>query len=131
MKYLQDYLNKPQAELEKKCNAFYAFSQQQFDERKQPEIDYVHLGHGLYVPRENAKSYVNDLEQIFLDGVKQDLKDHTETEIIWRELANHEVQFDGELSSVYLKLTFYPITKEEIDKEYKKYYLYCCENDLF
>ena len=131
MKYLQDYLSKPQAELDKKSNAFYAFSQQQFDEKKQPDTDYVHLGHGLYVPRENAKSYVNDLEQIFLDGVKQDLKDHTEKEIIWRELANHETQFDGELSSVYLKLTFYPITKEEINKEYQKYYLHCCENDLF
>ena len=131
MKYLQDYLNKPQAELEKKCNAFYAFSQQQFDEKKQPDIDYVHLGHGLYVPRENAKSYVNDLEQIFLDGVKQDLKDHTKKEIIWRELANHEVHYNGELLPVYDVLFLYPITKDEIKAEYNKYYLHCCENDLF
>ena len=131
MKYLSNYIEKPQAELTKKSGAFYAFSQQQFDDSKQPDTKYVHLGHGLYLPKDNAKTYLTDLEQIVLDGVKQDLKDHTKKEIIWRELANHEVHYNGELLPVYDALFLYPITKDEIKAEYSKYYLHCCENDLF
>ena len=131
MKHQSDYIETPRQKLFKKCGAFYAFSNKQFEEKREPNTKYIHLGHGLLVRKQDRDQLLDGLEQIQSKAIKQDLKDHTKKEIIWRELANHECHYDGELQPIYDKLLLYPITKEEIDKEYQKYYLYCCENDLF
>jgi len=57
----------------------------------------------------------------------------TNRDIIWYELANHETQISGDLTSVYETLEDYPgITKQMILYEYRGgYYQYCIDNDYF
>ena len=131
MKYLADYTEESISKTIKDNGGFFAFGQKQFDKAKKEGVKYVNLYGGLVCPEENAKNLLNGIENAHNEGVRQDLKDHTHKQIIWRELANHETQFDGELQNVYDALLSYPFTKDQIDSEYSDYYKHCCEKDLF
>ena len=132
MKYLSSYTEKPISKLIKEQGGFFAFNNKQFEESRQEGIEYVRLYAGFIAPKENAKAIYDGIEKITKDGIKQDMKDHTIKQIIFRECSNYELQYqhDG-FSEIVEKLADYPISKEDIGKYYNKFIQHCIENDLY
>ncbi|GEK16103.1 DUF7659 family protein [Aliivibrio fischeri] len=119
MKYLSDFTQEKQTALFKETGAFFAFSQQQFEEEKVEGVAYVSLFAGLIVPKENAKKVIDGLEKINIEGVNNDLDEHGKKAIIRRELFNHECFYTGDISDCLDKLASYKITEKEIQAHYE------------
>ncbi len=128
MKYLSDYTKDAISKVLKDNGAFFAFSNKQFDEQKQPGVKYAGLVGGLVCPVDNKQTVLDEVERVNTEGIKQDVADHTVRQICWREFANHEIQFTGDLQPIYDTLLLYPIGKEEIDRQYDKYYAHCIKH---
>ena len=115
MKYLSEYMHDKQSQLFKETNAFFAFSQQQFNEGIIKGNKYTSLGGGLFCPSQHVKKLTEGLEKIYRDSIKEDIKENGLDKIIIRELYNHECFYTGCYTEVVEKLTDYPgITKEMI-----------------
>ena len=119
MKYLQNYIEEAQTEAFKKAGAFFAFSNQQFDEQKKEGVEYVSMGAGMICDKEKAKQLIEDLENIHKEGIVQDIAENGIEAIIKRELANHEAEYTGDISDTYDALKAYEITWEQIDKVFR------------
>ena len=132
MKYLSDYVENKQTELFNSTGAFFAFSNKQFDERKQPGIKYVSLGAGLICPSYNASQLVSGLDSINDAGIAADIAENGIKAIIHRELVNHECQISMEIDDAVNKLSDYPgITRETVQAEWPEYFQHCVDNDYF
>lgn len=94
--------------------AFFAFSQEQLDEKKEPEVQYVSLGMGLICPKENAKKLADGLTQNSIEGIARDLQENGKDKIILRELINHEAFYVYDITDTKDALAHYNITDEEI-----------------
>ena len=134
MKYLSEYIDEPTTSALNKHGGFYAFNNTQLEEGKKDlakGTKLVSLGSGLIVPKENAKQLLIDIDKAYTEGIKQDIADNGIKAIIWRELANHEAQITGDISSTVFALSEYPITREDINKHWDAYYQNCIDNDWF
>ena len=131
MKYLSNYTEEKTSKTLKENGAFFAFSNKQFNENKKEGVKYVRLYSGLIAPEENVKKILNELDKINKEGIKQDIKENSIRNIIWREFQNFECQFEMNPERALESLEDYPITKERINKEFKKYYNYCIKNDMY
>jgi hypothetical protein len=120
MKYLSHYTEKAVNEAIAKAGAFFAFSDKQFDEQKKENIKYVSMGLGLICPKENANQLSKDLEQAHDEGIKQDLAENGQENIIKRELANHEAYYTYDITSTTDALSAYGISKEAIIEVFNK-----------
>ena len=116
MKFLQDYVEKEQSKLFKECNAFFAFSNKQFEEGKKENVTYVRMGGGMFCNKEHVEKLINELDEIYNKGIQQDLEENGKRNIIVRELANHEAYYTYDIAQTVEKLEKYPITEEEIQK---------------
>jgi hypothetical protein len=131
MKHLTDYTSDKLSKLWDDNGAFFAFGQQQLDEKKQEGVAYVSLGMGLIAPKENASKIIEGLESIHTEGIQQDISDNGIKAIIHRELANHEAQISGDVSNTVEALEGYGITRNQVNEEYKSFYQHCIDNDYF
>ena len=131
MNYLSDYTSAKQSQLWDDNGAFFAFGQQQLDEKKQEGVVYVSMGSGLIVPKENASKILKGLESINTEGIKQDISENGIKAIIHRELANYEAQITGSISDTVEVLGDYEITREQVREEYNAYFQHCIDNDYF
>ena len=131
MNYLSDYTSAKQTQLWNDNGAFFAFGQQQLDEKKQEGVVYVSMGSGLIVPKENASKILKGLESINTEGIKQDITENGIKAIIHRELANYEAQITGSISDTVDALEDYGITREQVREEYNAYFQHCIDNDYF
>jgi len=127
MKYLSDYMEDKQSKLFKENNVFFAFSNKQLNEglSKHKIADkglVCSLGAGMVCPKENAEVVVIALQKIYIDSIKEDVKENGKDVVILRELENHECFYTGSIDEAEEKLEDYPITKEEIKKIYFKNY---------
>lgn len=118
MKYLSDYIQQPQTALFDELGAFFAFSNKQFDEAKKKGIEYVSLGMGMIVPKNNAKQLVERLEKIQKEGIKQDITENGKEAIIRRELFNHECFYTGDICDCVEKLEEYGYNYDDIYQVY-------------
>lgn len=118
-------------EILERNNAFYAFSNKQFDEQKKEGINYISLGYGLIVDETKAESYIEEIAELAKKKTEWELANNTREEIIWYELANHECQITGSYQEVVALLEHYGITEEEIKAEWPAYFDHCIENDYF
>ncbi|HAV1497624.1 DUF7659 family protein [Vibrio parahaemolyticus] len=118
MKYLSDYTQQPQTALFDELGAFFAFSNKQFDEAKKKGIEYVSLGMGMIIPKNNAKKLVERLEQIQKEGIKQDIAENGKEAIIRRELFNHECFYTGDICDCVEKLEEYGYSYDDIYQVY-------------
>ncbi len=131
-KNLSHYVEKAQSELFRRMGAFFAFSDDQFNEAKQENTKYVPLGKsGLICPVENAQATIDGVESIQKEGIKLRLKDHSLSDLIQYELANYESQITMDPSEAFSALEDHGVTKEMMDKEFKIYMDYCYKHDLF
>ena len=126
MKYLSDFMEDKQNILFESEKVFFAFSNKQMEEGK-TKIE-IHdnkllcsLGAGMYCPKSNANNVVNQLDKIYNDSIKEDIKTYGIERIIKRELSNHECYYTGDITDCIETLKNYPnITDELILKVYKK-----------
>ena len=111
--------------------AFFAFSNEQFEEKRKEGVIYVSLGAGLIAPKGTGQKIVDGIEAARKKGVAQDKKEKTNREIIWGQFANYECQIVGSPEEGFEALEGYGFSQEELDREWKAYWAYCVENDLF
>jgi hypothetical protein len=121
MKYLSDYVNDRTGELYERTGAFFAFGNDQFNEKRQEGVIYVRMGMGLLCPKANAKELSDGLDKAYNEGVAQDLKENGIQAIIKRELYNYECFYSGDYQEVIDRLVNdqYGITEEEIHAAYQ------------
>jgi len=131
VKYLSHYVEQKQTDLFDRTGAFFAFSTKQFDEKKQPGVVYSSLGVGLIAPKANASELLAGLKTIHAEGVAADIEENGKPAIIQRELANHEAQITGDVSSTVDALEGYDITVEEVQAGYSTFFQTCVDNDWF
>jgi len=131
-KYLSDYIEEKQKKLTEELGGFYAFNNEQFKEQAQQGVKYVrYASFGFILPKNNIDKFEKGLENIIKKGIEQDKKEHTKEQIIWRELANYEVQYNyREVSQLIEHFKDYDYTKKDLLNEYDKYINYCIDNDL-
>ncbi|EGQ8923949.1 hypothetical protein ACN930_002226 [Vibrio parahaemolyticus] len=114
MKYLSDYTQQPQTALFDELGAFFAFSNKQFDESKKKGVEYVSLGMGMIVPKNNARELVSRLDEIQKEGIKQDISENGKEAIIRRELFNHECFYTNDICDCVEKLEEYGYSYDDI-----------------
>ena len=119
MKYLSDYTEEKVSVLLKKTGAFFCFSKKQFDEQKVEGILYSNLQGGLVCPKENARTFLDELELIYSEAIKQDLEENKVEGVILRELYNHEAFYTGDIQSTISSLVGYDIEVEKIIEVYR------------
>lgn len=119
---LSTYTQDAQTKLFEKTGTFFAFSQDQYDKSAIAEVNYVSLGMGMLVPKENAKALVAGLSDINKIGIETDLKENGKKAIIERELFNYECFYTGEIEDCVEALKEYEIAKSEIIIEYIRLY---------
>lgn len=120
MKYLNDYTEDQINKIMEQYGAFFAFSNQQFDEKKKEGIKYVSCGAGLICPKDNAMQLMKDVIDVGQKGRKQDIQENGHEAIIKRELINHEAYYTGDVDSTVDALDGYNITREAIVAIYNK-----------
>lgn len=108
-----------------------AVGQSQFDEKRKEGVEYVNLGAYLICPKENAIELWSGLKTIYEQAIAQDMEENGKKKIIHRELANHESQITHDIEDTCLALSDYPITREEIQAEFREFFNMCVENDWF
>jgi hypothetical protein len=118
MKYLSDYTQQAQTDLFDELGVFFAFSNQQFEEARKQDIEYVSLGMGMIVPENNAKSLVERLVEIQKEGIKQDIAENGKDAIIRRELFNHECFYTHDITDCVETLKEYGYSHDNIFQVY-------------
>lgn len=114
MKYLSDYVRDDQTKLFDSLAVIFAFNQLQLDKSKKEGVEYISLGGGLVLPKQNKDIFIQQMEFISKNGIKQDIAENGIQNIILRELANYECAYSYDTSIVEAALSGYGITKEQI-----------------
>ena len=131
MQDLNYYTEQATTELFKKYGAFFAFGNDQFQEKMTKGVSYVHCGAGLIVPKKAVNTFIDELDKITQTGIEKDLAENGKKAVIHRELANHEAQISMDIFDTVCALANYPITENEIKAEFKEFFQNCVDNDLF
>lgn len=119
MKYLSDYIEEAQSKAFKDNGAFFAFSDDQFYEKRVEGVTYVSCGIGLICPKENAKKLMDELDIIAKKGMEQDLRENGKDGVIERELSNYECYYTGDITDAVDSLIDYGITGDDVIAVYK------------
>lgn len=121
MKPMIEYTEGEISRIMKELGAFWAFSQSQYDEQRQPDVRYTStLGGGLICPVDNIKQLVNGLNAAVENGMKADVAENGIEAIVLREIHNHECYYTGDPQAAIDKLSHYPVTKEFIQEVFDK-----------
>ncbi|HAS6131806.1 TPA: hypothetical protein RQK29_002289 [Vibrio vulnificus] len=121
MKYLSDYTQQPQTDLFDELGAFFAFSNNQFDSAKKKGVEYVSLGMGMIVPKNNAKKLIERLDEIQKEGIKQDIAENGKETIIRRELSNYECFYTNDITDCVENLEEYGYSYDDIYQVYRQW----------
>jgi len=126
MKYLSEIMEKKQNNLFKKNKVFFAFSNEGFkkgmkENNISKDTKMVSVGQGMVCPSDNLKEVIDQLDIIYKESIKKDMKQGKDR-VILRELQNHECFYVGNITDCVSKLEDYPITREEIVKVYNENY---------
>ncbi|WP_418181308.1 hypothetical protein ACNSOL_12435 (plasmid) [Aliarcobacter lanthieri] len=120
MKTLNDYTSEAISAVMEKYGAFFAFSKKQFEEKQVEGVKYVIDGSGMAAPKENYKTLVKEMNEIYSEGVKQDIAENGLNAIIKRELANYECYYTGDIEDAVEALEDYGITHEQVLKVFQE-----------
>lgn len=131
MKYLSNYVEDAQTDLFDEMGAFFAFSNEQFNEQKKEGVQYVNLKHGLICDKKNVGALIDGLDNIQALGIKKDIAENGIKGIIHRELGNYECQISMCIDDALGALSGYGVTAEQVQAEYKEFFQICVDNDYF
>jgi hypothetical protein len=127
MKHLN--IEKEQEHILDNNNAFFAFSNEQFNSCADQSVAYSNLGGGLYCPTGNVDALINEFDEAHSRKIQWELSNNTLKDIIWDSLANYECQIIGDYSDALDALQSYGISEDDIKKEWNGYYQNCIDND--
>jgi hypothetical protein len=131
MKTISNYTEARTTELLNSTGAFFAFSPTQFGGEKVEGIEYISMGGGLVVPKDNADKLAKGFKLIVSESIAQDIAENGKPAIIRRELANHEAQITSDISDTVEALEGYGITEEEVQAQWGAFFQDCIDNDYF
>jgi hypothetical protein len=118
-------------ELLTKNGAFFAFTEQQYNDEALPGVEYKRLYAGMLCPSDNVKTVMNGLDSLSDAKTHWELANNTLKTIIWDSLANYECQISGDYSEAWEALKPYGISEDDIKTEWPSYYQNCIEYDYF
>jgi hypothetical protein len=122
MKFLQDYMEKKQTEVFDKYGVFFAFSKTQFNDGRKKILDagilqegekLTNFGHGMIGPSKHSDEVIEQLDKIYTESINQDIEENGISNIIQRELDNHEYVITGDIEDTVEKLADYPDIDED------------------
>lgn len=111
--------------------AFFAFTEQQYNDEALQGVEYKRLYAGMLCPSDNVKTVMNGLNSLSDEKIQYELSNNSLKTIIWDSLANYECQISGDYSDAYEALKPYGITADDIKTEWPSYYQNCIDNDYF
>lgn len=117
--------------------AFFAFGKTQFEEKKQPGINYITLASGLICPEENGIKVIEGFDKIHTEGIKTQVAEFGAERIIEYEYFNYETQITGDTDELKMMLSghieLFPelFTDEIINKVCKTCFEKAVANDWF
>ncbi len=100
-----------------KYGAFFAFNTHQFEEGAKDNVTYQHLFSGLYAPKENKSTLLEEMEKIFDDGIAEHLRLETPEQIVKGTLANYECYYTNDWTDAVEALKNYPGIDEPFIKK--------------
>lgn len=114
-------INEMQTALFKELGVFFAFSNKQFEEQRQPGVDYCTvLDAGDCVPKSNAAEFAQRLSSLHKEFRKKQLTEKGIEKIIEEELVNHECFYTGEIDDAVEALAGYEVTYDAVEDVYRK-----------
>jgi hypothetical protein len=137
MKYLSHYTREAQTKLFERTGSFFAVSQRQFEERKEPDVEYVTLGAHLVCPKDVAREVAEGLRRISNEGMAADVSENGAAAIIEREYFNHECQISMDTDDARIALNGYIreypglFTPELMEATFKACFQKAVDNDWF
>jgi hypothetical protein len=111
--------------------AFFAFTEQQYNDEALPGVEYKRLYAGMLCPSDNVKTVMNGLDSLSNEKTHWELANNSIKTIIWDSLANYECQITGNYSDAIDALKVYGISEADIKTEWPAYYQNCSDNDYF
>ena len=111
--------------------AFFAFTEQQYNDEALPGVEYKRLYAGMLCPSDNVKSVMDGLDNLSDEKIQYELANNILKDIIWDSLANYECQISGDYSDAIEALKPYDISEDDIKTEWPAYYQNCINNDYF
>lgn len=100
--------------------AFFAFSDNQFEEAKKTGVTYCSVGNGLLTPIGSEKKLVSEMSAIYAESRKLDLELNGKESIIRRELFNYESFYIGDIEDAVDALKVYEITEDEVKEAFTR-----------
>ena len=122
MRYLSDIVQDAQTKVFDTYGVFFAFTQEQLNERKKEGVTYVSVGSGMIVPKENVQAVKDALNKVWDEGIKTDIELHGKHKIILRELCNYECFYTGDIEDAIAPLKDYGYTRDDILEVYRQEY---------
>lgn len=131
MKYLQNYMEDKQTKLFEEVGGFFAFSEEQVVKGlngRSPK-DIVGMPGGFYLNKDMVNTYVDKIDLIWEEGIKEDFEENGAEGIICREFWNHETAYTGDENAClgalepYIKRYPKDFSKEVIGEVFNKCYL--------
>ncbi|MFY4796957.1 DUF7659 family protein [Aliarcobacter butzleri] len=114
MKTLNSYTSDKISAAMEKHGAYFAFSKKQFEEKQVEGVKYVSDGSGMVCSKENYNQLIEEMNEIYAEGVKQDISENGLTAIVKRELANYECYYTGDIEDAVEALEDYGVTYEQV-----------------
>lgn len=115
-------MNEKLSELFEKHGVFFAFSDAQFEAKKQAGVEYAGLIGGGVIPAGNVKAFYEDMAILNAEQKEYNLKHFSKEKLILDELFNHEAFYTWEIEDTYEVLNgMYDFTKEEVQEVFSKY----------
>jgi hypothetical protein len=111
--------------------AFFAFTEQQYNDEALPGVEYKRLYAGMLCPSNNVKTVMDGLDSLNDEKIQYELSNNSLKDIIWDSLANYECQISGDYNDAIAALKVYGISDDDIKKEWPSYYQNCIDNDYF
>ena len=111
--------------------AFFAFTEQQYNDEALPGVEYKRLYAGMLCPAGNVKTVMDGLDNLSAEKIQFEIANNTVKAMIWDALANYECQISGDYSEACEALKMYGISEDDIKKEWPGYYQNCIDNDFF
>ena len=114
MKTLNDYTSDKISAVLEKHGAFFVFCYAQFEEKRVEGVEYVRNLNGMVMPKESKFQLIKEINEIYAEGVKQDIAENGLTAIVKRELANYECYYTNDIEDAVDALESYGITHEQV-----------------
>ena len=124
MKYYEykEETQKLVSKLFEKHEMIFAFSKEQFEKQKKENTQYLSIGAGGLIPKENYENFSTEFEKLTNERTTKAKEIFSYIEIINYELGNYEFGYTGDSSDAREALSDFEFTEEQFKKAIKEYW---------